>query len=871
MGFILHPRLILVLLGLWICSAAGQSQPTDSSTTAISGTTVKAKAPAKAKARAKAKDKIKARKTKVKVRPAANALPVAQSNLLPVAKSVPTASPPAPLPVPPSLYVRTATDSSISQTADRILPLEVMVNGAKSGTWLLLERGGVMYAPSDAFEEWRVELPPDAKPIDFNLNDQAYWPLSAVPGYKFKLDFANQSAELLFSPQAFAATRLTHEKSKKPVVSPVLPSLLLNYDLNYSTSILRNAPMVKDLGLLAEIGASNSWGVLTSSHAGRNLTNDAASGTPHSWIRLETTFTKDFPDENRTFRLGDTGTRAGMWGRDVYFGGIQYGSNFALTPGYVSQPIPALIGMSTAPSTVEMYINDVLRQISSVPTGPFAIDNSPLLTGNGDVRMVVRDILGRETVIEQSFFTSTQLLAAGLDDWSIEAGSVRRDIGVASNHYGPGFASGTWRHGYSNTLTLEGRAEATSQLQTIGLGAASALPRQMLGKASLAISRGQSQNGGLWLLGLEHQRLHSSVSFQAQGASFNFHQLGQAATTAPVKLQVAGNWTYSTQGAGSFGIGLATLSLYDDTRVSTVSGNYSTRIGERNNLNFTASRAIAGASGTSAGIFFVMPLDNSRIVSASANSHGGQQDFYVSASQNPNPENNLGWRTLAGRQQEQTHAEGGLYYMGRYGRLSSEVSSSPDQTALRLGANGGLVLADKNLFATQRVDQSFAVAEVAGYDNIGIGLGSNVLTHTNASGAALIPLLMPYQNNAVRLDPSELPVSAEIDTIEQNAVPAWRSAVKVVFPVRSGRGALLKIMLDDGEVAPAGAIVRIEGDQEEFYVARHGEAFVTGLQPVSHVLMNWNDQQCKFDVTLPPEAPDEIARVGPILCKGVAR
>jgi outer membrane usher protein len=50
-------------------------------------------------------------------------------------------------------------------------------------------------------------------------------------------------------------------------------------------------------------------------------------------------------------------------------------------------------------------------------------------------------------------------------------------------------------------------------------------------------------------------------------------------------------------------------------------------------------------------------------------------------------------------------------------------------------------------------------------------------------------------------------VSAEIDSIEQSVVPAWRSAVKVAFPVRSGRGALLRIVLDDGEAAPAGAFV----------------------------------------------------------------
>ena len=819
MGNVLLPRLLLVLFVLWAFSAAAQ--------------------------------------------------PEAESS----PDSEPAATSPRSVAVP---YTKTLTKSAANnppetQNKDRILPLEVIINGTRSGTWLLLERGGEMYAPYDAFVEWRIQLPDYARPIDFKLHDQAYWPLSAVPGYKFKLDFANQSVELLFSPQAFSATRLTQEKSKRPLISPVLPSLFFNYDLNYSTSILKNAPNVKDLGLLAEAGVSNSWGVLTSSQAGRNLTVYAASGTPRSWVRLETTFTKDFPEENRTLRLGDTSTRASMWGRNVYFGGIQYGSNFALTPGFVSQPVPALVGMSTAPSSVEMYVNDVLRQVSSVPTGPFTIDNYPLMTGSGDVRMVVRDILGRETVIEQSFFITTELLSAGLNDWSIEAGRVRRDIGVASNHYGPGFVSGTWRHGYSNDMTLEGRVEATSQLRTAGLGAVSTLPKQILGKASVGLSNGANKNGGLWLLGLEHQRLRSSVSFQVQGASINFRQLGQSETVSPIKLQLAGNWSYTTENSGNFGIGLATLNRFDGSRVSTVSGNYSKRMGVNSSLNLTVSRSFYSTSGTSMGMYFVKPLGRNRIISASANSHAGQQDFYVSAMKNPGQGSNLGWRTLVGRQQDQSRMEGGVYYTGRYGKWSGDVSASPGQTAMRIGANGGLVFADKNLFVTQRVDQSFAVAEVAGHKNIGIGLGSNMLSKTNADGVALIPRLLPYQNNAVRLDPSDLPISAEIDSIEQNAVPAWRSAVKVEFPVRGGRGALLKIKFDDGEDAPAGAIVKIQGDAEEFYVARRGAAFVTGLQPANILLLEWNGQQCKIDVKLPPESPDEIPRIGPLLCKGIVR
>ncbi|NOS98224.1 MAG: fimbrial biogenesis outer membrane usher protein [Methylotenera sp.] len=756
-------------------------------------------------------------------------------------------------------------------TSDRILPMDVTINGAKSGTWLFVERNGVLYVQRDAFEEWRITVNADTKAIDFK--GQQYWPLSAVPGFNSTINFANQSVELLFSPQSFAATRLQGAKSKRPTVSPVLPSVFFNYDLNYSKSYLRAAPSPEDLSVLTEVGVSTGLGVLTSSASGRNLTRDTALGNKNEWLRLETTFTKDLPESNRTLRLGDSNTRAGMLGRNVYFGGVQFGTNFALTPGYVTQPLPSLTGLSAAPSTVELYINDVLRQVSNVPTGPFAIDNFPILTGSGDARIVVRDLLGRETIIQQSFFTNGQLLATGLNDWSVEAGSVRRDLGSANANYGTAFINGLWRRGIQDSLTLEGRASATSKQGLVGFGVVSALPFQLLGKAAFTGSSADNLGSGKqWLISVENQGLRFSANIEAQGASKHFRELGQNLAVSPIKLQLAGNMSYSSDNLGTLGLSFASIKQYDSSTVTTFSSNYAVRVGENSSFNLYASQANAGGTTSRAiGISLLVPLDNNRVASLYANSSSGQNDLYATLAQTPNQDNHLGWRLLAGQQQNHRREEAGAFYYGRYGTLTADVSNTSNQTALRLGANGGIAMADGNVFATQRLMNSFALVEVKDYGNVGVGIGNNMQTKTNKNGVAMIPNLAAYQSNSIRLNPQDLPVSADIESIEHDVVPAWRSAVKVNFPVRSGRGALLKIQLDDGEPAPAGAIVKIDGDNQEFYVARRGEAFVTGLQLSSTLVLSWNAQQCKVSVTLPPEILDEITRLGPLLCKGMTR
>lgn len=758
-----------------------------------------------------------------------------------------------------------------SPPSERAIPFEVVVNGAKSGMWVLLERGGELYAPRDAFEDWRLQVAPDAPALTFK--DQQYFALSAVPGFRAKVDRANQSVELQFSPQAFTLMRMTRDMAKAPVVSDVMPSVFLNYDLSHSSTSLARGNTARDVGALTELGLSTQLGVLTSSAVARNITADRDLATPRGYTRLETTFTRDFPAANTTLRIGDTTTRRAMWGRDIYYGGVRFGSNFALTPGFVSQPLPALRGLSAAPSTVELYVNDVLRQVSTVPPGPFVIDNFPLLSGNGEARLVVRDLLGRETVVVQPFFSNALMLARGLTDWSVEAGKVRRDLGVESANYGEGFASGTWRHGYSNELTVEARSEMSRKVRLVGAGMLSVLPWQMLARAALvATDHTDLGIGGHWLLGLERQTLHGGFSVEVARSTSGFRELGQEiGALSPVKFQVAGNMTYASDAYGTFGLGYARIQRFDDTSVETISGNYSLRVGERSTLVMTASRVLSGGSGSAFGLTFLVPLDDAVTANATFNSREGKKDHYVAAVHNPLREPDLGWRVLAGEEQNRRRAEGGLYYLSQHGALTADASYTPVQRTLRLGATGGLVYADGHLYATRRFDESFAIAEVAGYPDVGIGIGGNVLARTDASGAALIPRLIPYLSNAIRIDPRELPISAEIDSIEQSVVPAWRSGVKVVFPVRSGRGALLRIVLDDGQPAPAGATVQIEGDKEEFYVARRGEAFVTGLRETNRVRLNHNQQHCTIDVVLPAEGKDEIARVGPLACKGVSR
>jgi outer membrane usher protein len=755
---------------------------------------------------------------------------------------------------------------------DRLMPLDVFINNTKGGVWTLLERNAILYAPQEAFEEWRLKRRDGAQGIQYK--GQEWFALSAIPGFEARLNFAEQSVNLVFSPTAFNAIRLSQEVVLRPELTPSIPAVFANYDFSYNSTKSRvagNFGNTKDLGVLTELGASGQWGVFTSSYVGRNLVSQDPTLSA-SWRRLETTYTHNFLDSTSTLRLGDSVTRAGISGRSVYFGGVQFSRNFFLQPGFVTQPVPVVSGQSAGASTMELYINNALRQTSQVPAGPFSIENMAPMTGSGEARVVIRDILGRETVITQSFFSHASLLEEKLSDWSFELGALRQNLGASNADYGAKFASGLWRQGLSKSLTSEGQAEWSAALQRAGLGASYALPWQMLGQSAVSFSHSNlAGNGYNWLMSAERSSLRHNFSINAQGASRAYRQLGLDSAASFARLQTSTSYSYNSQEFGAFGLSYTGYSSYDKARLNSVNLSYSVRLGQRSALSLSATKLSGLSSGYSIGAALLVPFENSITATSGVTNRSGVTESYVNASRALSDETGWGWRTALSKRASGAYSEGGAYYQGGKGQFSADFSGDQNQQNMRLGLSGGAVMADGQFFVSRKVQDSFAIVEVPGYANVGVGFQGSILTRTNADGTALLPRLLPFQRNSVRLDPTELPINAELDSIELEAVPAQRSAVKITFPVRSGRGALIRIVLDDGEPAPAGAEIELIGDTKEFFVARRGEAFMTGLQTANRLRLKWNQTSCTFELVLPAGSLEEIPRLGPLVCSGVKR
>jgi outer membrane usher protein len=103
-----------------------------------------------------------------------------------------------------------------------------------------------------------------------------------------------------------------------------------------------------------------------------------AFGNQARGIRLDTTFTHDFPSRLETLCVGDAISTPGSWGSAVRFGGVQWGTNFAIRPDLITAPLLTAGGVAVVPSTVDVYLNNQAVSTQRVPPGPFVIDRLPV-------------------------------------------------------------------------------------------------------------------------------------------------------------------------------------------------------------------------------------------------------------------------------------------------------------------------------------------------------------------------------------------------------------------------------------------------------------------------------------------------------------
>src|SRR6201996_2777034 len=328
--------------------------------------------------------------------------------------------------------------------------MEVTSSAAEPGEMTVVLRGpdGQIYLEESDFVRLRLHTP--GTPPYLHEGHRFYDP-RAIKGCRVTIDEAAQRAVVIAPAASLDTTHLSAAERRSPDITPASPGAFLNYQLSAQQIQGQNIG-----GAFAELGVFAGTGVLTNTAVGRY---GNYGGNENQVVRLDTTYTRDFPATLDSLNLGDAISDGATWGNAVRFAGIRFSRNFGLRPDLLTTPLLATSGTATVPSTVDVFVNNQLVTSSQLPPGPFVIDRLPTVSGTGDVSVVVRDALGREQVMTQTFYSSVSLLAPGLSQYSVNLGEVRENYALDSSDYGPLLAEGSYRRGLTDAITVEGHAE----------------------------------------------------------------------------------------------------------------------------------------------------------------------------------------------------------------------------------------------------------------------------------------------------------------------------------------------------------------------------------------------------------------------------
>ena len=730
--------------------------------------------------------------------------------------------------------------------------LDVTVNGEQRPEPVLLLQGpdGALYASAEALDQWRLR-PPPVESVMFE--GQAYYPLAALPGLEVRFSEQEQAVAIDAPAAAFELQRSALTETPELAMTTPSTGAFLNYDL-----FVEHAGGDTSASGAFELGLFTRWGV------GQSGFVAAAGSGGERLVRLETNWSIDRPANATSIRIGDSISSAGPGAAPVRFAGIHYFRNYSVRPGFLTMPLPAGTGSAAVPSVVDIYVNNVLQGSQEVAPGPFELSNIPVQTGGGTVQLVVRDLLGREFVSEQSYYASTQMLRRGLHDFSYEFGFVRKDFGRRSNGYGELMASTTHRYGLSDRLTVEGHVQASESRQMAG-AAITALAFD-LGQIGGSASVSRSERGTGYRVAGSFERRTTGLSFGilSEFNSRNYAVIGMPDDYVPPRLTLQA-FADLPLPRGSIGANLLHRSIRDgpDETLAGLFGSF--QVSRLGSVQLFARHSIAGERETVVGASFSLSLGGRRSASAAVE-HGRRGTSGLATYQVSPPVGTGGGYRLAAGFGQFERFEAAYVHNLPMATVNAQVAHANGRTGMRLSATGTIGMIGSDLFASRSLGESFAKVTVEGHPGLRVYADDQLVGVTGADGSLIVPGLRAFEPNRIRFDETDLPLDASVGSNEVMVRPFARTGSLIRFAVVSERGVLMSMRREDGTPVPAGALAYVEGSDEPHIVASGGEVYVPGLAGTKRLSVVWDGGRCGFAASV-PRGDDPQPRLDGLVCR----
>jgi len=600
-------------------------------------------------------------------------------------------------------------------------------------------------------------------------------------------------------------------------------------------------------------------------------------GTGLAWRNSAFFVERALPALRSALLAGEASTRSQVFD-SLSFRGIRLESEERMRPDSRNGFAPVVSGIAQSNARVRVSQRGIQIFETSVPPGPFVIDDLYPNGSGGDLLVTITESDGSERSFTVTYTSLPQMLRPGALRYSI-AGGRYRDHSLDKE---PFFGMGSVSVGVNNTITAYGGLLFAQGYDAVSGGVGLNLP---IGAVTLDTTYARTflpgdktLSGTGWRLAYTKRLTDTDTNFSLamlRYGSRNYYEPAQAfrlinqvqrshtlikddgkrrqQLSLNVRQQLPGNW-----GALSLSVSVQDYWRHGghDTQYSI---GYGRSIGRVNvSVNALRSRNVSTERWDDQYLLSLsMPL-------------GGQSanPAYLNTSVTRGPDSVSVQNSVSGTLGEERQYQYGVYttldknagHVMRgsggaslaastpYARLNGSVAvSAGNSQQLGFHATGGMVLFQDGLVFTPELGETVGIVQ-ARYAE-GVKIPSVAGVRLNDAGHAVVPYLRPYHENEVNLDPKGISTDVELFATSQRVAPTHGAVVLLTYPTRRGYAMLATLQRPNGGDVPFAAGVFDADGHNVGHVAQGQQALLRVNAPQGELTVRWgakNDEQCRF-------------------------
>ncbi|HGN2078868.1 TPA: fimbria/pilus outer membrane usher protein [Providencia stuartii] len=647
-----------------------------------------------------------------------------------------------------------------------------------------------------------------------------------------------------------------------------IPALNVAYMANYYDNHTSGAQGQNDASAYLGLNAGLSFDGWLLKHIG-NLSWQRSGST--SWNSNQTYLQRPIAGMKSKMTAGQFYTDGDLFD-SISLRGAKIATDDSMYPDGMTSYAPEIRGVAQSNALVTVRQNGSIIYQTSVPPGPFILnDVYPSGYGN-DLNVTVKEADGSESTFSVPYSSLAQLLRPGFTRYQVAAGKSDTD----GLHHRPYIMQGTIQHGLNNTFSLYGGVTAFDDYQAylVGTGINT-------GIGALALDVTQSRTA------LKHR------TDNGQSYRITFNRLISQTDT---NISLAA-YRYSTK--DYFNVNDALYAIDYDKR-----GLSNNRWREKNGFSYTVNQNLPDGFG---GLYFTGRISSywersgtekqyqfsynnqyqrlsysinfMRVYSDNNNSHGKKDDrislnlnipLYFGDSRSTTLTSNtvfnnekfgstqLGVNGALDDENNWTYglntstARGGEHsvavntgYRTPYVNTNANYSQGQGYRQFGVGANGSVVVHSGGVVLTPNTATTMALIEAEGAEGASIISAPGV--RVNRGGYALAPYVRPYRINNIEIDPKGSAEDIVFENTSSQVVPYEGSIVKVKFGTKVERNRTFNVVRLDKKPMPFGAEVTNAEGESIGVVGQGGTVFISN-EDAKEAIVKWDNGQCVFSL-----------------------